>query len=99
MIPKHLQPPTRRPLRLPEVPEVPRQLPEVKIHPPTVFVHPVWEYKHLVRKRPTQQPPEDADLNVSRRRGLGACGDVRRSRRAALLLQASGYVSLVSRGA
>ena len=69
MTPEHLQHPTRRPLRLPEVPEVPRQPPDVKIQPPTVFVHPVWEYKHLVRKRPTEPPPEDADLNV-----LGAEG-------------------------
>ena len=64
MIPEHLQHPTRRPLRLPEVPAVPRQRSEVKIQPPMVFVHPVWEYKHLVRKRPTEQPPEDADLNA-----------------------------------
>lgn len=69
MIPPRLQHPTDQPLRLPEVPELPRQPPEVKIQPPLVFVHPVWEYKHLVRKLPTAQPPEDTDLNA-----LGADG-------------------------
>lgn len=56
-------------VRLPEIPEDPRQPVPARMAPPMVFVPPTWEYKRLLRRVPDESPPDEAELNA-----LGADG-------------------------
>jgi hypothetical protein len=60
-------------MRLPEVPELPREPALGRLEPPTVFVRPTWEYKHLVRA-PDLPLRDEAELNALGRDGWELVG-------------------------
>lgn len=55
--------PVPQSLEFPPGPEVPQLHPRGHVEPPVVFVQPVWEYKHLVRRIPGEEPLDQDELN------------------------------------
>lgn len=61
-------------LKVPEVPELPRQVGDVNVEPPVVFVRPRWEYREIVRVLPGERLLSEAELNVLGREGWELVG-------------------------
>jgi len=55
--------------RAPEVPDLPRAPSFARVEPPMVFVPATWEYKHLVRRPPTEPVLDETELNALGRKG------------------------------
>jgi hypothetical protein len=61
-------------LKVPEVPELPRQLRDVHVEPPVVFVPRRWEYREIVRLLPGERLLSEAELNDLGREGWELVG-------------------------